>query len=118
MKSAYGGTTPPPTRELTYVEAGSPMGELFRRYWQPVCLSEELTDLPRKIMILCEELVLFRTKNGQSDVLSRTAAIGARPWNLGAWSKTDCAVVTTNGYLRRTAKSWKCHAKIRESASA
>jgi hypothetical protein len=104
MKSAYGRTTPPPSRELTHVESGSPMGELFRRYWQPVCLSEELTDLSRKITILCEELVSV-PRADKSDVLNRTAAIGARPWNLGAWSKTDCVVATTDGYLRLTAKS-------------
>ena len=37
MKSAYGRQTPAPDYELTCVEAGSPMGELLRRYWQPVC---------------------------------------------------------------------------------
>jgi hypothetical protein len=36
MKSAYGRQTPPPDYELTCVEQGSPMGELLRRYWQPV----------------------------------------------------------------------------------
>jgi nitrite reductase/ring-hydroxylating ferredoxin subunit len=65
MKSAYGRTLPPPAIDLTHVEAGSPMGELLRRYWQPVCLSEELKDLPKKVKILCEEVVLFRTKSGQ-----------------------------------------------------
>lgn len=38
MKSAYGRQTPPPDYELTCVEPGSPMGELMRRYWQPVCI--------------------------------------------------------------------------------
>jgi hypothetical protein len=32
MKSAYGREVPPPDYELTHVEAGSPMGELLRRY--------------------------------------------------------------------------------------
>jgi hypothetical protein len=36
MKSTYGRQTPPLDYELTYVEAGSPMGELLRRYWQPI----------------------------------------------------------------------------------
>ena len=65
MKSAYGRTLPAPAINLTHVEAGSPMGELLRRYWQPVCLSEELKNLPRKVRILCEELVLFRTLTGE-----------------------------------------------------
>tara|TARA_B100000700_G_scaffold329653_1_gene452186 strand:+ start:2684 stop:3847 length:1164 start_codon:yes stop_codon:yes gene_type:complete len=41
------------------------MGELLRRYWQPACLSEELNDLPYKIRILCEDLVLFRDGQGR-----------------------------------------------------
>jgi hypothetical protein len=38
MKSAYGRQTAAPDYELTCVEPGSPMGELMRRYWQPVCI--------------------------------------------------------------------------------
>src|SRR5437667_3049863 len=58
MRSAYGRQTPPPDYELTCVEAGSPMGELLRRYWQPVCTSDELSDLPKKAKLLGEELVV------------------------------------------------------------
>ena len=32
------------------------MGELLRRYWQPVCTSDELDNLPKKVRLLCEEL--------------------------------------------------------------
>ena len=69
MKSAYGRRLPPPDRELTSVEAGSPMGELLRRYWQPVCTSDELGDLPKKYKIMCEEVVLFRDKKGRVGAL-------------------------------------------------
>src|SRR5437763_16312890 len=69
MKSAYGRQTPPPDYELTCVEAGSPMGELLRRYWQPVCTSDELTDLPRKEKLLGEEIVVFRDKQGRVGAL-------------------------------------------------
>jgi len=65
MKSAYGFTVPEENRELTHVEAGSPMGELLRRYWQPVALSSELQDLPKRVKLLCEEVVLFRSKKGE-----------------------------------------------------
>ena len=47
MKSAYGRQTQVSDYELTCVEQGSPMGELLRRYWQPVCTSDELRDLPK-----------------------------------------------------------------------
>ncbi len=69
MKSAYGRQTPPPDYELTCVEQGSPMGELMRRYWQPVCTSEERRDLPRKEKLLCEEIVVFRDKQGRVGAL-------------------------------------------------
>src|SRR6202048_1827239 len=52
MKSAYGRQTPPPDYELTCVDQGTPMGELMRRYWQPVCTSNELRDLPKKVKLL------------------------------------------------------------------
>jgi nitrite reductase/ring-hydroxylating ferredoxin subunit len=69
MKSAYGRTVPPPDHELTSVGPGTPMGELLRRYWQPACTSDELRDLPRKVKILCEEIVLFRDKKGRVGAL-------------------------------------------------
>ena len=45
------------------------MGELMRRYWQPVCTSDELRDFPRKEKLLCEEIVVFRDKKGRVGVL-------------------------------------------------
>jgi phenylpropionate dioxygenase-like ring-hydroxylating dioxygenase large terminal subunit len=69
MKSAYGRQKMAPDYELTCVEAGSPMGELMRRYWQPVCTADELTDRPLKVKILCEELVVFRDKKGRIGAL-------------------------------------------------
>jgi phenylpropionate dioxygenase-like ring-hydroxylating dioxygenase large terminal subunit len=69
MKSAYGQQLPRPDYDLTCVEPGSPMGELLRRYWQPVCTSDELNDLPRKEKLLCEEIVVFRDKQGRVGAL-------------------------------------------------
>ena len=51
------------------VEKGRWQGELLRRYWQPVCPSEELSDLPKKVKILCEELIVFRDKKGRVGAL-------------------------------------------------
>lgn len=62
---------PPPDPFLTQVGPGTPMGEFMRRFWQPVCLSEELTDLPKAIRILGEDLVAFRDKSGNVGVLHR-----------------------------------------------
>lgn len=65
MNNAYGRATPTENIALTHVEQGSPMGEVMRRFWQPIAVSDELTDLPKLVKILCEELVLFRTKEGK-----------------------------------------------------
>ena len=54
---------------LTHVGFRTPMGELLRRYWQPVALSAELQDLPKRIQILGEELVAFRDGSGRVGVL-------------------------------------------------
>jgi nitrite reductase/ring-hydroxylating ferredoxin subunit len=69
MKSAYGRQIPAPDYELTCVDPGSPMGELLRRYWQPVCPSDELKALPKKVKLLGEEIVVFRDKKGRVGAL-------------------------------------------------
>jgi nitrite reductase/ring-hydroxylating ferredoxin subunit len=68
--SAYRrGELPREDAELTHVERGSPCGEYLRRFWQPVCLSSELGELPRKVRIFGEDLVAFRTKTGEVGIL-------------------------------------------------
>ena len=57
--------------ELTGTDAGTPMGEFMRRFWQPVCLSQELGQLPKAIRILGEDLVAFRDQSGRIGVLDR-----------------------------------------------
>ncbi len=54
---------------LTHVGIGTPCGEYLRRYWHPLTLSSELGDLPLKLRILGEDLVLFRTKKGTLGLL-------------------------------------------------
>ncbi|HEY6367896.1 MAG TPA: Rieske 2Fe-2S domain-containing protein [Candidatus Binatia bacterium] len=56
---------------LTRTGRGTPGGELFRRYWQPVALSEELPSgaAPISIKILGEDLVLFRDDKGRAGLL-------------------------------------------------
>src|SRR5579864_1200759 len=71
MKSAYGRTIPSEDDELTHVGPGTPMGELFRRYWQPVAVSDELTDRPQRLRILGEDLVVFRDLEGRVGQIGR-----------------------------------------------
>lgn len=69
----YGGyhsnRVPEPDGELTQTGPGTPLGEYMRRFWHPVCMSIELTDTPRFLKILGEELVAFRDGSGRVGVL-------------------------------------------------
>jgi phthalate 4,5-dioxygenase len=58
-------------RLLTETGPQSPCGELMRRYWQPVALTEELPSggAPLTVKILGEELVLFRDDQGRPGLL-------------------------------------------------
>ena len=58
-----------PNVELTRVGPGTPCGELMRRYWQPVCLSADLKDLPRLVRILGEDLIAFRDGRRRAGLL-------------------------------------------------
>ena len=56
---------------LTQTDRGTPCGQLMRRYWQPVALSEELPEggAPLKVKILGEELALFRDDQGRPGLI-------------------------------------------------
>jgi phenylpropionate dioxygenase-like ring-hydroxylating dioxygenase large terminal subunit len=57
---------------ITQTSKGTPMGELFRRFWLPVLLPEELPEPdcpPVRIKIMGEYLVAFRDTNGQVGVV-------------------------------------------------
>ena len=60
---------PSEDEELTRVGPGTPCGEYLRRFWQPVIVSEELRDLPRRLRILGEDLVVFRDRRGAVGLL-------------------------------------------------
>src|SRR5271169_4162473 len=60
---------PADDEELTRVGPGTPCGEYLRRFWQPVVLSEELRDLPRRLRIMGEDLVAFRDRSGAVGLL-------------------------------------------------
>src|SRR5947209_18175762 len=52
---------------ITQTDRGTPMGELFRRFWLPVMLPEELPEPdcpPIRLKLLGEYLVAFRDSNG------------------------------------------------------
>jgi len=57
---------------LSEIDAGTPMGDLLRRYWWPVALTSEVSNpdsAPIRIRILGEKLILFRDTNGKLGLL-------------------------------------------------
>ena len=73
LKTRYGGyfhrDIPEEDAELTHVGPGTPCGEYMRRFWQPICFSDELQDLPHRVRILGEDLVAFRDRRGNVGLL-------------------------------------------------
>ena len=67
--TAYGRSLQQPDAALTQVGPGTPMGELMRRYWQPVLASRNVTTRPREVRILGEDLIVFRDGEGRPGLL-------------------------------------------------
>jgi phenylpropionate dioxygenase-like ring-hydroxylating dioxygenase large terminal subunit len=59
---------------VTNTDPGTPMGELFRRFWIPVALSDELPGpdcLPVKLKIMNEDLIAFRDSDGRPGLVDQ-----------------------------------------------
>ena len=57
---------------VTNIEPGSPMGEVFRRFWLPVLLADELPTPdcePVRFKILAEDLIAFRGTDGRVGIV-------------------------------------------------
>jgi nitrite reductase/ring-hydroxylating ferredoxin subunit len=80
-------------RFLTESGAGTPMGELLRRFWLPVLLSEELPEPdgePKKIVVLGEELLAFRDSRGVVGVIDQYCP--HRGANLWLGRNEECGI--------------------------
>jgi phthalate 4,5-dioxygenase oxygenase subunit len=78
---------------LTRTGPETPMGQFFRRFWQPVALSRELPEsdgAPLRVNIMGEELVAFRNTKGVVGLVdSKCPHRGA---NLYFGRNEDCAI--------------------------
>jgi nitrite reductase/ring-hydroxylating ferredoxin subunit len=118
LKTRYSGYhhrhVPQEDTELTHVGPDTPCGEYLRRFWQPICYSDELKDLPLAVKILGEELVVFRDGSGAIGLLERhcphrgtslefglVGAKGIRCCYHGWLFDVDGAILETPGVPRR-----------------
>ena len=78
---------------LTRVGPGTPMGELFRRFWLPAALSEELRwpgGTPVRLRILGEDLLGFRDDAGELGIVSAYCSHRQAPLFFGR--NENCAL--------------------------
>jgi len=62
---------------LTRTAPGTPMGDLFRRYWVPALLSEELPEPdcpPVRVKLLSESLIAFKDTEGRIGLIDEFCA--------------------------------------------
>src|SRR5688572_27476028 len=62
---------------LCRVGPGTPMGEVFRRYWIPAVLTEEIPDAggpPVMVKLLGENLIAFRDSEGRVGLIEELCA--------------------------------------------
>ena len=59
-----------PDEELTSVGPGTPGGEYLRRFWHPIGFCSSLGDLPTRVRVLGEDLVLFKDGGGRIGLLT------------------------------------------------
>jgi phthalate 4,5-dioxygenase oxygenase subunit len=86
---------------LTRVGPGTPMGELYRRFWLPVLVADELPEpdcTPVRLTVLGEKLVAFKDSDGRVGILDERC-----PHRLASlfWGRNE------EGGLRCVYHGWK-----------
>jgi len=95
---------------IVQTNANTPCGEYLRRYWHPVALTSEVSETPKEIRILGEELVIFKTSKNNiglvhkacphrraSLVYGKTEERGIRCCYHGWLFSTDGEILETPG---------------------
>src|SRR5437879_4037389 len=86
---------------LTQTGPGTPMGQMFRRYWMPALLAEELPENdcpPVRVKLLSERLLAFRDSQGRYGLIDEFCA--HRGVSLWFGRNEDCG-------LRCSYHGWK-----------
>jgi 5,5'-dehydrodivanillate O-demethylase len=76
---------------LTRVGRGTPMGDLLRRYWQPVCAAVEMEDCwTKRVRVFGEDLVLFKDRTGKLGLVAEQCP--HRRASLAYGIPTECGI--------------------------
>ena len=71
---------------VSRVAPGTPMGNLFRRFWMPAMLAEELPGPdcdPKRLRLLGEDLIAFKDSEGKVGVVDAYCPHRGAPLSLG-----------------------------------
>jgi hypothetical protein len=93
----YHRDIPQEDTELTHIGPGTPCGEYLRRFWQPVCFTDDLRDLPRRVTLLGEDLVAFRDGRAPWGCSNCTVPTVAPRWSLGCPLRVGSGAATMAG---------------------
>ena len=69
--------------ELSHVGPDTPCGEYLRRFWQPICFSDELKDVPIGSRSSARNWWCFATATALSVFWNCIVRIAARRWSTG-----------------------------------
>ena len=73
--TAYGLKPGRHRADLTEVGAGTPMGELLRRYWYPIAFEQDFDTVPSKsVRLLSEDWTLYKTPSGKYGIIGEKCA--------------------------------------------
>ncbi len=78
---------------VTQVGAGTPLGDVMRRYWVPACTSQQLPHAdsdPLRVRLFGENYIAFRDSNGKVGVLDELCM--HRGASLALGRVEDCGI--------------------------
>ena len=92
--------------ELTQVDAGTPMGELLRRYWYPVAFTRELAEFPvQPARLLGEDFAVFKTASGKYGLVPEACPHRRASLTYGVVEPDGSAARTTAGCSGSTGRA-------------
>ena len=96
---------------LCRVGSGTPMGEVFRRFWIPALLPWELPEpdcAPVRLRLLGENLIAFRDTDGKVGVVAENCPHRGASLFLVEMKSLACDACTTGGSSMHRGHVWTC----------
>ena len=105
-------TLPKIDEVLARTDPKTACGEYLRRYWHPVALTSEVSEVPKEIRILGEDLVIFKTSKGNIGLVHKACPHRRASMAYVKLKVKELGVVIMDGFFLLTAKYLKHQVKI------